>query len=31
VNKYTVITIPDFLNNKDFFSGWYYIKKINKW
>ena len=30
VNKYTVITIPDFLNNKDFFSGWYYIRKVAK-
>lgn len=30
VVKYNVIEVKDFLNNKDFFTGWYYIKKINK-
>lgn len=30
VNKYNVITVKDFLNNKDFFSGWYYLKKVMK-
>lgn len=30
VNIYNIITVKDFLNNKDFFTGWYYIKKVNK-
>ena len=26
-NKYNVIEVADFLANKDFFTGWYYIRK----
>ena len=30
VNKFNIITVDDFLNNKDFFSWGYYLKKIMK-
>ena len=30
VNKYTVITIPDFTNSTKWFTWGYYIKKVNK-
>jgi len=30
VNDYSIIEVPDFTNNKDFFKWWYYIKKVAK-
>lgn len=29
-NKYNVITVPDFKNNKDFYKGGYYLRKVYK-
>lgn len=28
VQTYNIITIKDFMNNKDFYKAWYYLKKI---